>query len=336
LEVNGASIELVDDLLVHPDGRIAYYSISQSNMLLYRPNSESTHLRRLLSVDRDGLESPLIDDLRYFSTSSFSPNGRELALCIDLDVWVLDLERNSLNRFTFDRAYDYTPIWTPDGKWITFGSMRSGPANLYWKPSDGSGPAQRILENENDNYPCSWSPDGKVLAFLEISPDTGNDIWMYPTGDEQQPYPFINTPSSEMQAQFSPDGRWLAYTSNESGRPEVYVQPFPGPGGKWQVSKDGGFAPIWASDGSTIYFATPQESVMSTSVRSAPHFTVTKLQELFTLRGGTGFVAGRSFDISPDGQRFVFAQSQEPRETTQLNLIFDWVEAMRRRASAEN
>jgi Tol biopolymer transport system component len=305
-------------------------------MLLYRPESEGTHLRRLLSVDRNGLESPLTDDSRFYSTSAFSPSGRELALCIDFDVWVLDVEQRSLNRITFDDANDYTPIWTADGRWITFGSMRDGPANIYWKPSDGSGPAERIIENENDKYPCSWSPDGKVLAFVEATPDTQRDIWMYPTEEGQEPYPFLNSRAAEMQAQFSPDGRWLAYVSNESGRFEVYVRSFPDPGGKWQVSREGGYAPIWASDGTEIYFYDGADKIMAASVSSARQFAVTKVQELFTLRGLTGFAAGRSFDVSPDGQRFVFAQSQEPRATTQLNLIFDWVDLMKRRTSGSN
>ncbi len=157
--------------------------------------------------------------------------------------------RETFTRLTFEGA-NFIAIWTPDGKRLTFGSTRAGGSvNLYWKPADGSGTAERLTTSENVQVLNSWSPDGQMLAF-----QASGGIWVFPLEGERKPRPFLQTPFYDGGARFSPDGRWLAYVSDESGRFEIYVQPFPGPGGKWQISNGGGIEPVWAKNGRELFY----------------------------------------------------------------------------------
>ena len=154
-------------------------------------------------------------------------------------IWIYDLARETLTRLTFEGGNN--PAWTPDGTRVVFQS--GAPVNLFWQPADGSGKAERLVTGEHRQAPSSWSSDGQTLAFVETNPDTRQDLWVLPLSD-RKPRPFLETPANEGAPQFSPDGRWLAYASDDSGRWEIYVQPYRGPAGKWQVSTDGGKEPV--------------------------------------------------------------------------------------------
>jgi eukaryotic-like serine/threonine-protein kinase len=206
-------------------------------------------------VNRNGTEQLLAAPPHIYSRPRLSPDGRHIAVTI-LDrgeqVWIYDPARGTLSRLTFKGMVNLDAVWTPDGRRVTFES--SPPGGLLWQLVDGSGKAERLLTNRRyPVVPVSWSPDGKVLAFVEVNPTTGQDIWMLRLGDRGT-QPFLRTRFSEGAPAFSPDGRWLAYGSNESGRPEIYVQPCPGPGRKWQISAAGGTEPAWNRNGRELFY----------------------------------------------------------------------------------
>src|SRR5262249_55155602 len=163
-------------------------------------------------------------------------------------VWIYDLALEKLTRLTFEGSGNNFPAWTPDSKWIAFRSNRAGTVNLFWQRADNGGGLERLTNGGGNLQASSFSPDGQLLAFREATPSTGNDIWVLRLSDRKT-QPFLRTRFNESGARFSPDGHWLAYFSNESGRNEIYVQPYPGPGGKWQLSTEGGTEPIWNPNG---------------------------------------------------------------------------------------
>ena len=170
-----------------------------------------------------------------------------------------------MTRFTFEGYANNRPVWTPDGKRIAFHSDTEGPLNIFWQLADGSGDIERLTTSVYNNVPGSFSPDGQTLAFHEVNPTTGNDIWVLRLGDRKA-QPFLRTPFSETAPRFSPDGRWLAYVSDESGRYEIYVQPYPGPGGKWQISTEGGTEPVWNPNGRELFYRSGNK-MMAVDVR---------------------------------------------------------------------
>src|SRR5262249_25271693 len=173
----------------------------------------------------------------------------------DRQVWVHDLTRNTTARLTTE-ARNARPIWTPDGLRVTYGSASGGLDNIFSKAADGTGGAERLTSGGYAHYPRAWAPDGRTLAFLEVSPDTNYDILTLSLTGDRQPRVVIRTRAVEVYPEFSPDGHWLAYGSNESGRSEVYVIPYPGPGPRQQVSNEGGTAPAWSHDGRELFYTT--------------------------------------------------------------------------------
>ncbi len=228
---------------------------------------------------------------------------------------------------------DVAPIWTPDGKQVTFASDMAGEGGpaLSWKPADGSGPQELLLEGEQVGMPTSWSPDGQTLAFRLTGPGS-NDIWMLPLEDEQEPWAFLNTEFDETWAMFSPNGRWLAYMSNETGRDEVYVQPFSvsGPRGKRQVSVDGGTEPVWAPDSRDLFYRNG-DKMMAVAIETEPELSVGTPRLLFEGR----FLSGptwlpRNYDISTDGQRFLMIKREQDLVPAELIVILNWFEELKR------
>jgi eukaryotic-like serine/threonine-protein kinase len=223
-------------------------------------------------------------------------------------------------------------IWTPDGKRLTFRSMVSSSLNLHWMPADGSGTAERLTTSENQQSPGSWSPDGHVLAFSEQDSTTGWDIWALKLEGDRRPHPFLQTPFNEGGPIFSPDGGWLAYQSDESGRLEIYVRSFPGPGGKWPISTEGGTEPVWARNGRELFYRNG-DKLMAAAVETKPTFVAAKPKLLFEAHYETGlYPSFPSYDVSPDGQRFLMIKpSEQESAATQINVVLNWSEDLKRR-----
>lgn len=207
---------------------------------------------------------------------------------------------------------------------------------MFWKPADGSGAEEQLTKSEYQPVPASWSPDGKVLAFTEFHPDTGWDIWLLPIGSDRKPRPFLQTASNELMPMFSPDGHWLAYISDETGRTEVFVRPFPGPGGKWQISTEGGKEPVWAPSGRELFYRSG-DKMMAVEVTTQTTFTAAKPTLLF--QGIDEWrrteLSYRNYDLTPDGQRFLMTKtSGQQAPTTQIHVVLEWFEELKRLAPA--
>jgi serine/threonine-protein kinase len=250
-------------------------------------------------------------------------------------AWEYDLVRGIAARLTGEGKASFV-TWTPDGQRVTFNWWKpGGPPNLYWQPVDGSSPMERLTTSEYNQFSGSWSPDGTTLAFVEFGPGIGRILLL--DVRSRRVTPFLNSQSAQAYPEFSPDGRWLAYVSDESGRGEVYVRPFPGPGGKWQISQQGGYQPLWARTGKQLFYKW-EDQVWAVDVQTAPVFSAGKPRLLFQQPGlGLG-VPIRNWDLSLDGQRFLMVKSDErkPTPVTEMILVQNWFEELKRLAPAGN
>jgi len=338
LEVTGDSVPVVQGVRQSPNGFVDY-AISDNGTLVYGPSTSTGGLNRtLVWVDRKGQEEPLAAEPQSYQSPRISPDGSRLAITIDetggSDIWIYDLEREILTRLTFDPAADHYPVWTPDGRRIVFDSGRAGAEtghNLFWKAADGTGQAERLTTGPNNQTANSFSPDGMRLVFLGA---TTTGLQVLSMEGERTSQPLFQSQFGERQGMISPDGHWIAYDSNESGRVEVYVRPFPNvEEGKWQISRGGGASPVWGPNGRELFFRSPNgEAMMVVGFNPEPTFTPGSPVVLFTGEYTTSG-AVTNYDISPDGQRFLMIKEADEEEWQgQINVITNWFEELKRLA----
>jgi len=323
LAVTGPALPVLERVLTSSGGGAAHFAVGGDGVMVYVPATSLHDERSLLAVDRTGVARPLTDARRPYEDMALSPDGRRLALTIEgpsWNIWVLELARGTLTRLTLEHD-NRDPHWTPDGKRVVYASFRNGRYGLYWKPADGSGPEQQLAASEYQQGPEAWSPDGRVLAFGQWRPETQSDIWLLPRpeGAPSQPRPLVATKFNDSSTAFSPDGGWLAYESTESGRPEVYVQPYPGPGGRVQVSTEGGGHPVWAANGRELFYRNG-EKMMAVPIEMKRSFKAGNPRALFQ---GRYWSAGHDYDISPAGDRFYLIQ--EGPAPTEIRVIQNWL-----------
>jgi len=326
LEVTGDPISVAETegVSLASEG-VAQFDISETGSLVYIPGGIQGAERTLVWVDRQGAEQPLAAPPRNYINPRLSPDGQRVAVVIqgaNDDVWVYDILRQTLTRLTF-QARSISPVWTPDGSRIIFRSSRAGILNLFWKVADGSGEEERLTTSQKNQTPQAVSPDGQALVFA----DSG-DLWILPLAGDRKPRPFLTTPFAENGAQFSPDGHWLAYTSNESGRNEVYVRPFPAGAGKWQISTEGGTEALWARGGELFY--RNGDKTMAVGLTTEPTLTVGKPRLLF--EGRFENPQSGSPGVTPDGQRFLMLKAgQQEQEATKINVVLNWFDELKHR-----
>jgi len=342
LTATGAAVPVVEGVLQSPSTGAAQYSISAAGSLVYVPGSVQATQSRLVWVNRNGAEQPLAAPVRAYRNPRLSPDGRRVATTIDekeSNLWLYDLSRETLTRLTFGGNYNSASAWTPDGKRIAFQSNREGPRNVFWQLADGSGGLERLTTSEHNQVPMSWSPDGQLLAFLDVTPTTGYDIWVLQMGDPspssgqgRKAQPFLRTQFNEGAARFSPEGRWLAYVSDESGRDEIYVQPFPGPGGKWQISTEGGTEPVWNPNGRELFYRSG-DKMMAVDIATQPSFAAGKPRVLFQGQYVPSPTTPSNYDVAPDGQRFLMLKPSEQAQAapTQINVVLNWFEELKQK-----
>jgi hypothetical protein len=342
LTTTGVAVPVVEGVLQSASSGAAQYSISSTGSLVYALGGIQAIQRRFVWVDRKGVEQVLTAPAHGYRYPRLSPDGRRMAVTIEesgVNIWLYDLVRDTLTRLTFQGGYNLMGAWTPDGKRIAFESDMEGAGNLFWQLADGSGGLERLATSENPQVPNSWSQDGKLLAFIEINPSTGNDIWVLGMGDPslgsgqvRKAQPFLRTPFLESAPRFSPDGHWLAYISDESGRIEIYVQPYPDPGGKWQISTEGGTEPAWNRNGRELFYRSGNK-MMAVDIATQPSFTAGKPRMLF--EGPYVATTGTfpNYDVSPDGQRFLMLKPTESAEAapTQINVVLNWFEELKQK-----
>jgi hypothetical protein len=336
LTVTGAAVPVVEGVLESSVLTAPQYGISSAGSLVYIPGVQGS--RRLVWVGRNGAEQPLTVPAHAYDSPRISPDGRKIAVSIDGQIWLYDLSRDTLTRLTFAGNTNNRPVWTPDGKRVAFYSNKEGQLNLFWQLADGSGGLERLIASENLNVPLSFSPDGQLLAFNDLNPTTQTDIWVLRmsdpsagSGQVRKAQPFLRTAFTEGAARFSPDGHWLAYISDESGRFEVYVQPYPGPGGKWQISTEGGGEPVWNPNGRELFYRSGNK-MMAAEVTTQPSFAVGKPRVLFMGEYGLASVPVANYDVSPDGQRFLMVKpSEQAASLSQIVVVQNWFEELKQK-----
>jgi Tol biopolymer transport system component len=351
LEITGQAFPVIEGVAASTGTGGVQLATSTSGTLAYLAGSYDTSAAPIVWMDRSGQASPLQSMASNWSNPQFSPDGTRLAIDVaplgngTPDVWIYDWARDTATRLTFNPGLDFKPVWTPDGKRIVFSSSRGDQTslNLYWQRADGTGDAQRLTESKNNQFAASWSPDGRFLAFQEQNPQTGMDIMILPVdGDEAsgwkiaKPTVFLSTMFAEQEPMFSPDGHWLAYFATTSGRPEVYVRPFAGPGGLQQISSGGGAYPMWSRTRPELFFTTFDNSqIMVASYTATGHSFRADKPRLFAPNRFLSRQRLRSVNVHPDGQRFAAAPAQDPQAVAKqdkLVLVFNFFDELKRLA----
>jgi Tol biopolymer transport system component len=315
----------------------AQYSVSATGSLAYVSGGVQSAQCSLVWVGLNAAEQLVAAPAHAYVNPRLSPDGRRIAMVItesESQIWQYDLTRETLTRLTFEGDVNTTPLWTPDGKRIAFNSNKEGPLNIFWQLADGSGGLERLTTGEYPQAPSSWSPDGQLLAFIEVNPTTGVDIWVLRLSDRKA-QPFLRTPFNETTPRFSPDSHWLAYISDESGRFEVYVQPYPGPGGKWQISTEGGTEPIWNPNGRELFYRS-SDKIMAVEITTQPSFSAGKSKAVVEGPYLPTPATLSNYDVSPDGQRFLMLKPSESAEAapTQINVVLNWFEELKQKVPA--
>jgi serine/threonine protein kinase/Tol biopolymer transport system component len=338
LEIMAPPVPVVDGVTVSPLSGAAQISFSADGMLVYAPGGTTQASRALLWVNRDGRSQPAAEARLAYSAPRLSPDGQRVALAIEdergFDVWTHDLVRGTSTRLTADAGNEVLPLWTPNGARVAFGASPAGsPPTLFWRPSDGGGEARALPVTGHRQLPGSCSPDGQMLAVTTQEPapgGTGYDIWLWPLRSGGKPQSYLSTPFDEAGPMFSPNGRWIAFTSNETGRDEIYVRPYPGPGGKWRISSEGGSEPVWSRDGGELFFRSGDQ-MMSATVTASGGFRAGRPTLLFEGPYDAGPSRHSNYDVAKDG-RFLMVRSEQRPAPTQLHVVLSWFSDLRRRA----
>jgi serine/threonine-protein kinase len=291
-------------------------------------------------VDRQGHETPIPAPPHPYLHPRLSPEGRRVAIRTNdqqRDIWVWDLGRTTLTRVTSDPGFDGFPVWTPDGRRVIFSSDRAGARNLFWQAADGTGAAERLSESPNQQDSTAVSPDGRRLIFNEQSPKTGADVMEIQLDGTRPVRPLVQSSFVERNGVVSPDGRWLAYEANDSGRFEISVRPFPDVNsGRWPVSTTGGTRPLWSRSGQELFYVSPSGALMRVGVESGPSWAATTPTLLikegyFTVPGDN---YGRTYDVAAAGQRFLMIKEGQGSDLTDpppsLIVVQHWVEELKR------
>jgi len=308
--------------------RRSSFSASDTGVLAYLP-AGGTPQTRLVWLDRAGKVLDELSAPEGAQNPEISPDGGRVALdrrdpsSGARDIWLLDLVRSVAPRFTFDPADDSDSLWSPDGSRILFTSNREATARFYEKPSTGAGKETPVLQGPvGAGYTMSWSPDGRTVMSM-----AAGGLWTVAVAGDSKPTPFASGDFSEIEGQFSPDGRFVSYTSDESGRNEVYVQPFSPSGGKWQISTEGGSDARWRPDGKELFFLSPERNLMAVELRSGASFEAGQPRELFQTRIAGPLGTGLRFNYAvapPDGRRFLMVLADEESSATPFTVVLNW------------
>jgi Tol biopolymer transport system component len=348
LEVRGAPAPVMKDVLqsvigaghfdVATTGDLAYVGSGGSSA--YMAASAASLPPALSWVDRNDRTQPLKIAQQPYLSPRVSPDGRRIAVWIlagaRCAIGVFDVERESWTRLTFS-GDNHSPVWTPDGQWVAYNVGTGGTYDIFIKRSDGSGTARQLTQSRPAAAPSAWTPDGRTLLYTDFQPDTGWDIWWLPMVDgpgsapSGGPQAFLRTAANELMPVLAPDGRWIAYVSDESGRSEILVRSFPDAGGPWQVSPDGGSEPVWSRDGKELFYRRG-ERIMAVRVATTPTFSAAKPVALFEdVNDFSAETWGANFDTAPDGRLLMLGHGAAVSAPAHVSMVLNWVEELRQR-----
>jgi Tol biopolymer transport system component/predicted Ser/Thr protein kinase len=330
LVTTGEAVPVAEQIqTVLNSGTVGVFSVSETGMLAYRSGIAFGGLQ-LTWFDRNGEQGAAVGEPANVVAFQFSPDRKSIAAEIqdrtNLDIWTYDVSRGLRTRLTFDPSTDINPVWSPDGRSIVFTSNRKGHYDLYRKSANGGGAEELLYADNLDKHPTSCSADGKSLLYFT----GGNpDLWVLPLTGGAKPFPFLQTAFVEVDGQFSPDGHWIAYQSNESQRFEIYIASFPGPGGKRQISTAGGTIPRWRQDGKEIFYMGPDRRLMAAEVTTqGGTLEAGQVRPLF---GAANMTQGVPFyDVSADGQHFLLRTFPEQKAGEPLTLVQNWTAALKK------
>ena len=336
LEIRGVAVPIINAVGIAPTTGAAQYTVSPSGTLAFMPPSSGfTELRAPVWVDRAGSEEPVGAPPRTYFTARLSPDGTRAVLDIrdreNSDAWIWNFRQRTLSRLTFTPEIDFNPVWTPDGRRVVTGGTRG----LFVREADGTGtevPLTSPLEHQTQHFPMSFTPDGHSLLVAETNASV--DLALLTLGENTLTTPLINTPFQELVGEISPDGRWLAYESNESGRFEVYVRPFPNTAsGRWQISRGGGMKPAWAKTGRELFHLDESGGLIAVPIQTAGTFVAGSPTRLFETRYFSA-VQVRSYDVAADG-RFLMLKDAPPTQTAgtapiDIIVVLNWFEELKR------
>jgi Tol biopolymer transport system component/predicted Ser/Thr protein kinase len=324
LELSGDPYPIAEEVGTNSANSAAGFAVSDNGTLIYRTGGAANNLLRW--YDRSGRESAAVDTPGPYRNPALSPDIQRVAMgkreSGTADLWILDLARGTSTRFTVDPGDEDLPLWSPDGSRVVFSSNRGGSYDLYLKNSSGVTQEELLLKSDPAKSPTDWSADGRFLLYTVTDPQTGFDLWVLPMTGERKPEAVIRTQFNESQAKFAPDARWIAYTSNESGRAEIYLQGFPQATSRAQISTSGGNRPHWRRDGKELFFTSLAGEMMAVDIGVAPDGSLKAglPHRLFAVN------ALGAWSVTPDGQRFLvnITGQQASGAVTPVTVVVNW------------
>ena len=328
IQLTGQAFALAEQVSYDPIYRRGDYSASETGVLAYTTGRASN--TQLIWFDRNGRRLGPISTPANYLNLALSPDERTVATArIDeaggRDVWLVDLRRDVTSRLTIHPAFDWLPLWSPDGTRIAFTSDRDGAFNLYHAAANAAGKEEPVFKSSSVKYFTDWSPDGRFILFDNLDAQTNFDVWVLPLAGKQAPRPLVAGPFSETNGRFSPNGRWIAYTSDESDRSEVYVRSFDGSGNRWQISKNGGFQPQWARSGTELFYLAPDRKLMAVSVTmTSSSLDASPPHTLFETAVPDLENARNRYTASHDGQRFLINTVLGEETNRPITVVLNW------------
>jgi Tol biopolymer transport system component len=338
LELTGEAFPVAEQVGLNTGAHVVHFTVSENGVLVYDSGGETDN-SQLAWYDRAGRKIGTVGPPGNYLALWLSPDEKRVAVeRLEKgggDIWLFDIDRNTPTRFTFDPAWDFAPVWSPDGSRIVFSSAREGIPNLYVKPASGSSNEELLLKRSSVNAATDWSSDGEFILYREINARGRSDLWILALEGDRTPKPFLQDDFDNGGAKFSPDGKWVAYYSNDSGQLQVYVRPFPGPGAKYQVSTSGGSDPRWRRDGKELFYLSPDGKLMAVEVKAGSAFEVGVPKPIFDTHirrdVSRGILGSRdNYAVSSDGQRFLAIDLTEASASSPLTVVLNWAADLKR------
>jgi len=331
LRLEGTPAVVTDKVGVSAIGYQVLVSASNDGVLAYLEPDPGGHL---VWFDRSGRRLGTLLEAGQYNSLCITPDGRRIVYDLadargNVDIWSLDLARGVRSRLTFEASVDFYPVCAPISEEVAFASLRSGPPKLFRQKLAAPGSETLLPQSPAPKIPTDWSRDGRLLVYSAYDPKTSWDIWVMPLSGGGQPFAFAATDAEERNGRLSPDGRWMAYTFRQSETTEVYVQPFPAAGTKWQVSRGGGRQPVWRPDGRELFYISPDNKIVAVDVIPAPSgFAVgaPRIAAETRVAGWDTTTQGSSFAVTPDGQRFLVSHAGDA--VMPITLILNWTSAL--------